>query len=241
MPPIPTEWWFRPVSSAWRVGEQSAVVWKRLYLSPFAASRSAVGVEHGPPKALEAPKPAVVDQDDRTFGAPPGGRSGSIGGNEVAGSFASYVTSPGYGASGIGRTCRWISSRSAIDAAPLAALVGEPMLRPPNGHRGRNRSWQAGRDAGAWGADSPCRRQPRRTPWRSRGTGSTPPWGRATGSPAPSTSTPSPRRPRGHVSRRAASTSRRARGRRGTPTRTGRRSTSSRASASPSGAAARSR
>ena len=29
-PPILTEWWFRPVRSAWRVGEQSAVVWKRL-------------------------------------------------------------------------------------------------------------------------------------------------------------------------------------------------------------------
>jgi hypothetical protein len=26
MPPIPTEWWLRPVSSAARVGEQSAVV-----------------------------------------------------------------------------------------------------------------------------------------------------------------------------------------------------------------------
>ena len=26
MPPMPTEWWLRPVSSAWRVGEHSAVV-----------------------------------------------------------------------------------------------------------------------------------------------------------------------------------------------------------------------
>ena len=30
MPPMPTEWWLRPVSSAARVGEQSAVVWKRV-------------------------------------------------------------------------------------------------------------------------------------------------------------------------------------------------------------------
>src|SRR5881227_1749549 len=30
MPPIPTAWWLRPVSSAARVGEQSAVVWKRV-------------------------------------------------------------------------------------------------------------------------------------------------------------------------------------------------------------------
>ncbi len=30
MTPLATEWWFRPVSSAARVGEQSAVVWNRL-------------------------------------------------------------------------------------------------------------------------------------------------------------------------------------------------------------------
>src|SRR6188508_2041666 len=34
MLPIPTEWWFRPESSAARVGAHSAVVWKRLYFSP---------------------------------------------------------------------------------------------------------------------------------------------------------------------------------------------------------------
>ena len=75
--------------SAWRVGEQSAVVWKRLYLRPLAARRSAFGVEHGPPKALEALKPTSSMRTIRTFGAPFGGRSGSIGGNDVAGSFAS--------------------------------------------------------------------------------------------------------------------------------------------------------
>ena len=30
MPPIPTEWWFRPLSSAARVGAHNAVVWNRL-------------------------------------------------------------------------------------------------------------------------------------------------------------------------------------------------------------------
>ena len=30
MLPIPTEWWLRPVSRAWRVGAHSAVVWNRL-------------------------------------------------------------------------------------------------------------------------------------------------------------------------------------------------------------------
>ena len=86
---MPTVWWLRPVSSACRVGEQSAVVWKRLNLSPLAASRSAFGVLTGPPKALEAPKPTSSISTIRTFGAPSGGRSGSIGGNDVAGSFAS--------------------------------------------------------------------------------------------------------------------------------------------------------
>ncbi len=57
MAPIPTEWWLRPVSSACRVGEHSAVVWKRLSFSPPAASRSATGVWHGPPNAEDAPKP----------------------------------------------------------------------------------------------------------------------------------------------------------------------------------------
>ena len=79
----------RPVSSAWRVGEQSAVVWKRVYFRPLAASRSAVGVAIGPPKALEAPKPQSSIRTTSTFGAPSGGRSGSIGGNDVAGSLAS--------------------------------------------------------------------------------------------------------------------------------------------------------
>ena len=86
---MPTEWWLRPVSSAWRVGEQSAVVWKRVYLRPLAASRSAVGVLIGPPKALEAPKPTSSIRTTSTLGAPAGGRSGSIGGKLVAGSLAS--------------------------------------------------------------------------------------------------------------------------------------------------------
>ena len=89
MLPIPTEWWLRPVSSAERVGEHSAVVWKRLYFNPLAASRSKFGVRHGPPNALDAPKPTSSISTIRTFGAPAGGRSGSIGGYAVSGSLAS--------------------------------------------------------------------------------------------------------------------------------------------------------
>ena len=86
---MPTEWWLRPVSSACRVGEQSAVVWKRLNFSPPAASFSAVGVWHGPPKALVAPKPTSSIRTISTLGAPFGGRRCSIGGNFVSGSLAS--------------------------------------------------------------------------------------------------------------------------------------------------------
>ena len=82
-------WWLRPLSSAARVGEHSAVVWKRLNFRPPAARRSAFGVAHGPPNALDAPKPASSIRTISTFGAPSGGRSSSIGGNDVSGSLAS--------------------------------------------------------------------------------------------------------------------------------------------------------
>src|SRR5690349_574776 len=106
MLPIPTEWWLRPVSRAERVGEQSAVVWKREYFRPVFARRSKFGVRHGPPNALDAPKPTSSIRTTSTFGAPVGGRSGTIGGYVVSGSFASYVVRPGSGMSGIGSTCR---------------------------------------------------------------------------------------------------------------------------------------
>src|SRR3954454_8320374 len=106
MTPIPTVWWLRPVSKAARVGAQSAVVWKRLYLSPLSASRSAVGVAHGPPKALDAAKPTSSSRTTSTLGAPAGGRSGSIAGHVAAGPLASIGRSPSYGLSGIGRTSR---------------------------------------------------------------------------------------------------------------------------------------
>ncbi len=86
---MPTAWWLRPVSRAWRVGEHSAVVWNRLYFRPRAASRSAAGVGIGPPNALDAPNPQSSISTISTLGAPAGGRSGSIGGKAVSGSFAS--------------------------------------------------------------------------------------------------------------------------------------------------------
>src|SRR6478672_8160637 len=88
---MPTAWWLRPESIAARVGEQSAVVWKRMYFRPPFASRSAFGVWHGPPNALDAPNPTSSRRITSTFGAPAGGRNGRIGGKLVSGSFASYV------------------------------------------------------------------------------------------------------------------------------------------------------
>src|SRR4051812_49737654 len=102
MLPMPTEWWLRPVSSAWRVGAHKAVVWNLLYRNPPAASRSAVGVWQGPPNALEAPNPTSSSRTTRTFGAPAGGSSGSIGGDAAAGALSSSVVSPPRGGAGVG-------------------------------------------------------------------------------------------------------------------------------------------
>ena len=99
------------------------MVWKRLYLRPSAASRSAFGVLIGPPKALDAAKPTSSISTISTFGAPSGGRSGSIGGNDVAGSFASYVVSPTGVLSGIGRTSRRSCGLSVIRCLLVIARV----------------------------------------------------------------------------------------------------------------------
>ena len=79
----------RPVNIAARVGEHSAVVWKRFSFNPAADNRSAVGVLHGPPKPDEAPNPTSSMRTISTLGAPGGGRSIVIGGYVVFGSLAS--------------------------------------------------------------------------------------------------------------------------------------------------------
>jgi hypothetical protein len=104
--PIPTVWWLRPDSSAALVGAHSEVVWNRVYLSPFSANLSKAGVFAGPPKVCDAPNPTSSSNTTSTFGAPSGGRSGLIGGNDVSGSFASYVVRFTVFRSGIGSTSR---------------------------------------------------------------------------------------------------------------------------------------
>src|SRR5262245_53408832 len=81
MTPEAQVWWLRPVISAAREGEHSAVVWNMLYRRPAFASLSYVGVGIGPPKVLDAPKPTSSVRMSRTFGAPfgasmPLGKSG---------------------------------------------------------------------------------------------------------------------------------------------------------------------
>jgi hypothetical protein len=76
--------------------------------------RQAVGVWHGPPNALDAPKPTSSSIMMSTFAAPAGGRRGRIGADIAAGSLASYDTVPEYRRSGIGNTSRRMSSGVGI-------------------------------------------------------------------------------------------------------------------------------
>src|SRR5215471_14491407 len=102
MLPMPTLWWLRPVRSAARVGEHSAVVWNSLYVKPLFARRSSVGVRIGPPKALAAPKPVSSVMMSRTLGAPFGAVT-SLGKSGLD-SVALRPITPPNGASGTGRT-----------------------------------------------------------------------------------------------------------------------------------------
>ena len=95
-------WWLRPVRSAARVGEHSAVVWNWLYATPCAATRSSAGVGTGPPNVPAAPKPTSSSITTTTFGAPSGGRS--ISGRAGVESVASSAMVPRKGRSGAGRT-----------------------------------------------------------------------------------------------------------------------------------------
>src|SRR3954452_10090219 len=94
------EWWLRPVSNATRVGEQSAVVWKRLYFRPWPARRSSVGIGMPPPKVLAVPKPMSSIRKTITFGAPFGALTAKRGG-AVALRASSSVAGGGVG-SGVG-------------------------------------------------------------------------------------------------------------------------------------------
>ena len=57
MQAMPFVVWLRPVSRHDRVGEQSAVVWKFVYVSPRSAIRLMFGVSISPPNGSIAEKP----------------------------------------------------------------------------------------------------------------------------------------------------------------------------------------
>src|SRR5215471_2945517 len=125
MTPVQTEWWFRPVSKAARVGEHSAVVWKRLNRSPSAASRSIVGEGTSPPNVLNCPKPASSIRISTTFGAPLGAATGcgNFAGSE---SFQVRPTVPGKWKSGRGRTDGVCGSfDEVVGSAPKAIVVAK--------------------------------------------------------------------------------------------------------------------
>ncbi len=69
MPPMPTEWWLRPVSSACRVGEHSAVVWKRLILAGrLGRELLEVGRVARAAEGARRAEADVVDQHDEHVG-----------------------------------------------------------------------------------------------------------------------------------------------------------------------------
>src|SRR5690242_18074051 len=100
--PVLAEGWLRPVSRAMRVGEQSAVVWKRLYYSSFFARRSASGMRQGRRKALLWPKPMSSMRTMTTLGAPLGALTWKGGGALALRTSISVIVATG--GSLIGRT-----------------------------------------------------------------------------------------------------------------------------------------
>src|SRR5215468_2140600 len=126
MLPVAQLWWLRPVMSAARVGEQRAVVWKRLNFRPLAASLSKFGVGIGPPNVLDAPKPTSSVMISSTFGAPLGAWT-SLGKSGLE-SLTVRPILPRNGGSGFGRTdpepSGFLSSRNT------AASRFEPASQP---------------------------------------------------------------------------------------------------------------
>src|SRR5262245_54635933 len=122
---MPAVWWLRPVRSAARVGEHSAVVWNWLYRSPLLATRSRFGVGIGPPKVLAAPKPVSSVMMSRTLGAPLGavtplGKSGLD-------SLALRPTTPPNDASGTGRIGEPPVGDFSVGLSWAARLAGMPL------------------------------------------------------------------------------------------------------------------
>ena len=66
--PVLAVWWFRPVLSALRVGEHSAVVWKLLKRRPDCGQLVHGGRADGPAERAGPAEADVVDQHDHDIG-----------------------------------------------------------------------------------------------------------------------------------------------------------------------------
>ena len=89
----------RPVISAARVGEHSAVEWNWVYRSPVLAMRSKAGVGMTPPNVLGRRKPTSSVMIKSTLGAPLGGTT--RGGHQGVDCAAfSLITPPNFGSGG---------------------------------------------------------------------------------------------------------------------------------------------
>ena len=102
MPAMPTEWWLRPVSNAWRVGELMRGGVETVILQPGCSQLFSGRHRQGPPKALEAPNPTSSIRMSRTLGAPFGAVTSL--GNSLMESLALRLMNPPKGCSGRGRT-----------------------------------------------------------------------------------------------------------------------------------------
>src|SRR5262249_59641052 len=94
MQAIPFVVWFRPVIRQERVGEQRAVVWKFVYVSPRSAIRLMLGVSIKPPNGSIAEKPTSSRTTYSTLGAPPGAIGCLYGSQSGVESLMSMLTVP---------------------------------------------------------------------------------------------------------------------------------------------------
>src|SRR4029077_19805674 len=86
--------WLRPVMRHERVGEQSAVVWKFVYVSPASTSRLMFGVSMRPPNGSIAENPTSSSTMYRMFGAPSGAIGWAYGPQSGTESLMSILTTP---------------------------------------------------------------------------------------------------------------------------------------------------
>src|SRR6266536_2709150 len=88
-----------------------------LYRRPSAASLSSVGILHGPPKALDCPKPISSSKTTTTFGAPFGAFTSNRGGGLTLRASSSVIIG------GLGS-----GNGSKLDAATSKCITAEFLI-----------------------------------------------------------------------------------------------------------------